>query len=208
MNRLARRNLRLDGIGKRMNLVLFVDGKHMAWVGGSTYSPTTSRSLSTNFGSFESLPHAMRLKPVGAPGALAGPVRRLAGRIIGSSSVRATIRAATSSPSGLMRDDRVLSRSRPSNPSVAKRCCQRQTQVFDLPVRRMISTVPMLSAESSTISARQTCFWGRCDADDRLRPAAVGGTEGDGDTGAHAPHLHASEPTGILVRTHLSGSIH
>ena len=57
-----------------------------------------ARSFSTNFGSFEKLelPHAMRLKSVGAPDALnrtdrdarglrhqcAGPVRRLAGRII------------------------------------------------------------------------------------------------------------------------------
>ena len=36
--------------------------------------------------------------------------------------------------------------------------CQRQTQVFDLPVRRMISTVPRPSAVNSTISARQACF--------------------------------------------------
>jgi hypothetical protein len=39
------------------------------------------------------------------------------------------------------------------------RSCQRQTQVFDLPVRRIISLVPMPSALSSTIIARQACFW-------------------------------------------------
>ena len=35
-----------------------------------------------------------------------------------------------------------------------KRSCQRQTQVFDLPVSRMISLVPMPWALNSTISAR------------------------------------------------------
>jgi hypothetical protein len=52
----------------------------------------------------------------------AGPVRRLAGRIIerqGDNSCGDFI------ASGLMREGRVLSRSRPSNPSVAKRSCQR-----------------------------------------------------------------------------------
>ena len=46
-----------------------------------------------------------------------------------------------------------------SQPLGIKRACQRQTQVFDLPVRRMIATVPRPSALSRTISARQTCFW-------------------------------------------------
>src|SRR5450759_2459276 len=41
-----------------------------------------------------------------------------------------------------------------------KRSCQRQTQVFDLPVRRMISLVPTPSALNRTISARQTCLCG------------------------------------------------
>ena len=41
-----------------------------------------------------------------------------------------------------------------------ERSCQRQTQVFDLPVRCMISLVPKPSAISRTILARQTCFCG------------------------------------------------
>src|SRR6267378_3457045 len=41
-----------------------------------------------------------------------------------------------------------------------KRSCQRHTQVFDLPVRRMISLVPTPSALKRTISARQTCLCG------------------------------------------------
>ena len=60
----------------------------------------------------------------------------------GSVAVRATTRSMTSWPSGATREGRVLSRSSPSTPSSAKRSCQRQTQVLDLPVRRMISTVP------------------------------------------------------------------
>ena len=57
-----------------------------------------------------------------------------------------------------MREGRVLSRRRSSQPSSTNRSCQRQTQVFDLPVRRMIATVPTPSALESTIAARQTCF--------------------------------------------------
>src|ERR1700674_1132938 len=41
-----------------------------------------------------------------------------------------------------------------------QRSCQRHTQVFDLPVRRMISLVPTPSALNRTISARQTCLCG------------------------------------------------
>jgi hypothetical protein len=77
----------------------------------------------------------------------------------GSVSVNATTRSATSGPSGATRKGRVLSRNRPSTPSSMKRSCQRQTQVLDLPVRRMIAAVPNLSAVSRTISARHTCFW-------------------------------------------------
>ena len=78
----------------------------------------------------------------------------------GSSNVRATTRSATAGPSGGMREGRVLSRNSPSKPSAAKRSCQRQTQVFDLPVCRIISTVPAPSALNRMISARQTCFCG------------------------------------------------
>jgi hypothetical protein len=45
-------------------------------------------------------------------------------------------------------------------PSAANRSCQRQTQVLDLPVSRMIAFVPTPSALNSTIRARQTCFCG------------------------------------------------
>ena len=78
----------------------------------------------------------------------------------GSASVSATTRSPTSGPSGGMRDGRVLSHKSPSKPFSAKRFCQCQTQVLDLPECRMISTVPTPSALSSTISARQTCLCG------------------------------------------------
>src|SRR4029078_4817831 len=76
----------------------------------------------------------------------------------GSASVSATTRAATSGPSGGIREVRVLSCRRPSMPSIMNRSCQRQTQVFDLPVRRMISLVPTPSALERMIAARQECF--------------------------------------------------
>src|ERR1019366_10315121 len=78
----------------------------------------------------------------------------------GSLWVSVTTRSVTLGPSGWMREGRVLSRRRPSYPSCMKRSCQRQTQVFDFPVRRMISLVPIPSALNSTISARQTCLCG------------------------------------------------
>ena len=51
-------------------------------------------------------------------------------------------------------------REKPVHPAAAKRSCQRQTQVLDLPVSRMIAFVPAPSALSKTICARQTCFCG------------------------------------------------
>ena len=42
--------------------------------------------------------------------------------------------------------------------SFMNRSCQRQTQVFDLPVPRMISLVPTPSALERMIAARQACF--------------------------------------------------
>ena len=72
--------------------------------------------------------------------------------------VSATTRSLTEGSSFAMREGRVLSRKRPSTPSTAKRSCQRQTHVLDLPVSRMIALVPTPAALSSTICARHTCF--------------------------------------------------
>ena len=67
------------------------------------------------------------------------------------------MRNATSGSSGGMREGRALSRSRPSTPSAMNRSCHLQTQGFDFPVRRTISTVPAPSAVARMIPARQTC---------------------------------------------------
>lgn len=45
-------------------------------------------------------------------------------------------------------------------------------------------------------------------AGDRLQTAAFGGSDGDGDAGAHAPDSHASEPAGIPLRIQASEFIH
>jgi transposase len=76
----------------------------------------------------------------------------------GSANVSATTRSATSGPNRGIREGRVLSRKRPSTPSSMNRCCQRQTQVLEVPVRRMISLVPTSSALRSKMAARQACF--------------------------------------------------
>jgi hypothetical protein len=47
---------------------------------------------------------------------------------------------------------------RASRVATMNRSCQRQTQVFDLPVRRMISLLPTPSALERMIAARQACF--------------------------------------------------
>ena len=59
-----------------------------------------------------------------------------------------------------MPGSRVFSCSNPSTPSDMNRACQRQTQVFDLPVRAMIALVPNPAAENKMTLARQTCFCG------------------------------------------------
>ena len=126
----------------------------------------------------------------------------------GSASVSATTRAATSGPSGGMREGRVLSCRRPAMPSFVNRSCQRQTQVFDLPVRRMISLVPTPSALERMIAGRQACF---CEA---LRSLVIASsrprTDGDrdGNSGAHAPNSHGNRNRGIPIRTLLSGKDH
>lgn len=87
-----------------------------------------------------------------------GPVRRLA-RQLGKRQRHHAL-GHLGSERRNAREGRVLSRNSPSKPSVAKRSCQRHTQVFDLPVCRTISTVPVPLTLSRMISARQTCFCG------------------------------------------------
>ena len=94
-----------------------------------------------------------------AASAIAAPVQCVASAT-GGSIVSVTTRSATARSSFRMREGLVLSRSNPSKPSSAKRSRQRQTQVLDLFVSRMIALVPISFAVSKTIRARQTCFFG------------------------------------------------
>jgi hypothetical protein len=52
----------------------------------------------------------------------------------------------------------VLSRNRPTTPSRMNCSCQRHTQGFETPARRIISAVPQPSTVARMIRARHTCF--------------------------------------------------
>ena len=85
--------------------------------------------------------------------------------------------------------------------SSMKRYCQRQTQVLDLSVWRMIVLVPAPSAESRTIRARQACF---CEAlrsaiTARRRPR-TSGRDGERDYFPHDPNSHAPTSSGMPLR--------
>lgn len=62
--------------------------------------------------------------------------------------------------SGSTREGRVLSRLSPGTPSSRYRSCQRQTVGFEIPIRRMISTVPAPSAVASTMPTRHESLRG------------------------------------------------
>jgi hypothetical protein len=158
---------------KRLNLAFLVEGQHDGVCGRIDIKPDDivefigKRRIIRQL----ELPEAVRCRPC------AFQMRRTALALIllaaaimsavqcvvspgASLSVRATTRSASSGARRAMREGRVLSRSKPSTPSAMKRSCQRQTQVLDLPVRRMIAAVPTPSADNKMIDARQTCFCG------------------------------------------------
>jgi hypothetical protein len=188
---LLERQARLRAV-ERLDLAFFVDGKDDGVRGRIDVEPDDVAQSVNELGVFRQLEllDAMRLEPVGAPDALHGtdadadrvghrharPMRRLARRLL---LVSATTRSAMAPSSFAMRAGRVLSRRSPSTPSAAKRSCQRQTQVLDLPVSRMIAFAPSPSTLSSTICARQTCFCGalRSLTKARSRSSSAGVTE-------------------------------
>ena len=127
----------------------------------------------------------------------------------GGSWVSRTRSATRTSATGALPGGRVLSSSSPSTPASAKRSCQRQTVVFDLPVAAMTPFVPTPSAVRRMIRARHACFCERVAIrDDGLQTPAIGGRNRDGDPFAHAADSHARTPKGIPVRTLLFRSIH
>ena len=85
----------------------------------------------------------------------------------GSVQVRATTRALVSSAIGALPGLRVRSRSRPSTPLSAKRCCHRHTVGRLTPMLCATCCTERRSAEASTMRARSTCLRGR------LRSAAI-----------------------------------
>jgi hypothetical protein len=127
----------------------------------------------------------------------------------GSSRVRATIRSATEGSSLGMREGRVLSRRSPSTPSAANRSCQRQTQVLDLPVSRMIAFVPMPSAAQQHDLRPPNVLLRRVAVlDQSAKPIKVGGRDGNANAGSHAADSHAASPSGIHARIQMSDAIH
>jgi hypothetical protein len=106
--------------------------------------------------------------------------------------VSATMRSATEGSSFGMREGRVLSRRSPSTPSAAKRSCQRQTQVLDLPASRMLFVRPgTLGAQQYDL--RQTRFCGALRSLTRARSRG----DGNGNAGSHAADSHAARRPGI-----------
>ena len=88
------------------------------------------------------------------------------------------------------------------------RSCQRQTQVFDLSVRRMISLVPTPLAIEGMIAARQACF---CKA---LRSLVIASSRPRTDRmivteiPERMRQSCTTTETGIPIRTFLSGKHH
>ena len=161
----------------------------------------------------------MRLEPVRAPDALhradahacrlighrrAGPVRLFTRRRLHGQ--RGDALGERSGEFG-MREGRVLSCKSPSTPSAAKRSCQRQTQIFDLPASRMIAFVSTPSALSSTSCTLHTCFCGalRSLTKARSRSTSAGVTEREMPLRTDS---HAASLPGISTRIQMSDFIH
>jgi hypothetical protein len=90
------------------------------------------------------------------------PIARLVQCVVspgGAPRVSSINRAAIAGATGALPGLRVLSRSSPSTPASMKRRCQRHTEGFDTPARRMISAVPHPAAVARMIRARHACFW-------------------------------------------------
>jgi hypothetical protein len=136
----------------------------------------------------------------------AAPVRRSERRFL----LRHGDRSAMSCPRGAIREGRLLSRKRPSMPSCAKRFCRRKTQVFDLPVRRMISFVPTPAADRRTARRSRLvmrAFAQHCGLSRWPGASCDRGRTFEGNPRAHAPDSHAKtgSPETGLKRQILSG---
>ena len=93
-----------------------------------------------------------------------------------------------------MREGRVLSRK--DRPRLRRRSApQRQTQVLDLPVSRMIALVPTPAALSSTICRPPHVLLRRVAVPDQsAEPIKVRRRDGKGNTRSHGVNLHVASP--------------
>ena len=126
--------------------------------------------------------------------AIARPVQCVAS-CGGSAQVSATTRATVSAAIGGLPGLRVLSRSRPSTPSSAKRCCQRQTIGRLTPSCVATCCTGPRSADASTTCARSTCFCGRLrSVVDRLQPLPIRRAQEHAYCLCHAANSHDPGP--------------
>lgn len=83
-----------------------------------------------------------------------------------------------------------------------------QTFAFAVPVAAMMAFVPRPSALSSTIRARQTCFWAELRSPVALKQTTISIAECDGNPSAHTADSHTPPSDGIPFGTHPSRSYH
>jgi hypothetical protein len=87
-----------------------------------------------------------------------------------------------------------------------KRSCERHTQAFDLPVRRMTSLV--IGAQQDNLTPPDVLMRRITIPRERGRAAAISGLKSDGNSRSHPPDSHVSSPPGIPNGFQMSGSIH
>ena len=132
--------------------------------------------------------------------AIAAPVQCVVS-LGGSSMVSATTRSATEGSSLAMREGRVLSRESSSTPSAANRSCQRQMQVLDLPVSRMIAFgAEVLGAEQHDLRSPHVLLRRVAVFDQIAKPVHGGRGDREGDAGSHTADSHRASRRGILTR--------
>jgi hypothetical protein len=87
-----------------------------------------------------------------------------------------------------------------------KHSCQRQTQVFDLPVLRH----DLVGADAARAQQddRSPLVWRIAIPREHLQMAAISRLETNGNSGSRAPDSHAATPQGIPAGIQMSEAIH
>ena len=155
------RQTRLGAV-ERLDLAFLVDREHDRMARRRQVEPDNVRELGDEVGIAAALEgaDAVRLQPVRRPDPLHGPQRQpgwpwpSSGRSSASPrraaqpQVSATTRCTVASGVGGLPGFLVWSRSSPSTPASAKRCCQRQTAGRLIPARRATAATSSRSAEA------------------------------------------------------------